>query len=278
MQQRIAGIDGLRAIAVIFVIIEHRLIHPFLGRAAGVGEIGVAVFFVISGFLITSILIKEKSKETSFFEKIIRFYTHRFLRIFPIYYLTITVGVILGLHWFRDSNPVWFYTYTINIFIALQDAWIDRRVSHFWSLCVEEQFYLLWPFAVLLISNKFLLKLIIMVISIGLFVVIFQPLFNLDKVTIYVLPFQHCFALGVGALLAYCHEFHYELAKKIKVNQVAVYLILTAILFFMFLSFAPERITHLSQFMMFWAVDIATAILIHGMWAGQLPVFTTFME
>jgi len=143
--KRIYGIDGLRAIAVLFTVIQHYIISYYFRSESILGSLGVSIFFVISGFLITSILLKQKQENVSNKEKFIKFYTRRSLRIFPIYYLTISICILSGLYWFRNINPFWYYGYAINIFIAIQNnGWIGYA-GHLWSLAVEEQFYLVWP-------------------------------------------------------------------------------------------------------------------------------------
>lgn len=132
-------IDGLRCIAILFVFINHVVPHsgeiaPFLGSA------GVDLFFVISGFLITSILL---ASEGSFGDAYKRFIGRRTLRIFPVYYLTIFALFLL------DSSLKGRMPYLLTYsYIYAPDFKIDY-LSPLWSLCVEEQFYLLWPFLVL---------------------------------------------------------------------------------------------------------------------------------
>ena len=116
------------------------------------GWIGVDLFFVLSGFLITSILLDTKA-QPHFFRN---FYVRRTLRIFPLYYAILVATLVLPpLLWSGAADSKlfsviaarapWFWTYTANIDIALHDWEIAGVLGHFWSLAVEEQFYLLWP-------------------------------------------------------------------------------------------------------------------------------------
>jgi peptidoglycan/LPS O-acetylase OafA/YrhL len=135
-------IDGLRAVAIGFVLIEH--FGSALGHRITAGYYGVDLFFVISGFLITNILL---SSRKTFLRSYRDFVGRRTLRIFPIYYLTLAVLFAVGYQPCRDSI-VYLATYTFNY------AWIRYQIptgalSHFWSLAVEEQFYLFWPLFVL---------------------------------------------------------------------------------------------------------------------------------
>lgn len=144
----IKQLDGLRALAVISVMLFH-LGVPFFSA----GWLGVPMFFVLSGFLITGILINNKEKTHRFKN----FYIRRSLRIFPLYYFYILVVFLfcayLGV---ADTNPWWWYlTYTQNYFYSLNNfRYVSgQELGHTWSLAVEEQFYLLWPVVVLLCSR-----------------------------------------------------------------------------------------------------------------------------
>lgn len=141
-------IDGLRFIAISLVLLEH--FAMFIGRPLFAGFYGVDLFFVISGFLITTILIRENN--SSFFRNYINFLGRRTLRIFPVYYLTL---IIL---WLLDVDVVREYifnllTYTFNYAIVFYQI-PPSLVNHLWSLCVEEQFYLFWPFFAIGFKNR----------------------------------------------------------------------------------------------------------------------------
>jgi peptidoglycan/LPS O-acetylase OafA/YrhL len=140
-------INGLRFIAIFLVLLEH--FAPFIGRPIFAGFYGVDLFFVISGFLVTLVLLK--TKEQKFRKNYFHFIGRRTLRIFPIYYLTILILWIINapyIHYFLTS----LLTYSFNYSIA--STHLQMPMSPFWSLCVEEQFYLFWPFIVLSLKNK----------------------------------------------------------------------------------------------------------------------------
>ena len=148
----IPSLDGLRAISILLVITFHLIGgERFNGAFAGLGNLGVRVFFVISGFLITGLLLKEMEKTGSINLK--KFYVRRALRIFPaFYFLLATIGVCsaAGLVQLQRWDLIEAATYTINYF----PGWSNSiYVRHIWSLAVEEQFYLLWP-AVLLTAGR----------------------------------------------------------------------------------------------------------------------------
>ena len=153
---RIKSLDGLRALSIILVIVSHLVgIRGFFipvpaGRVFELGELGVRVFFVISGFLITSILLKELTQSHKI--DLPRFYFRRTLRIFPPYYLFLLALAIAGAIGFITLNPgdlAHALTYTSNY--HQQRSWL---VGHTWSLAVEEQFYILWPAALLLLGKR----------------------------------------------------------------------------------------------------------------------------
>jgi peptidoglycan/LPS O-acetylase OafA/YrhL len=148
---RIAGLDGLRAFSIALVLLAHLIgtrnfdPPPILVRALELfhlGPLGVRIFFVISGFLITSLLIEEEARTGTI--SLRRFYFRRTLRIFPPYYLFILVIVLLewrGLLSLQSGDVGHALTYTTNY--HRDRSW---HIGHAWSLAVEEQFYILWPF------------------------------------------------------------------------------------------------------------------------------------
>jgi peptidoglycan/LPS O-acetylase OafA/YrhL len=145
--QYIPKLDGLRAISIGLVLIEH-----FLWTGHGLGSLGVTIFFVISGYLITSILISYDQK-MSVRNAAIKFYWRRSLRLFPTYYLTIAICLFFNLAGMR-SLWIWSCLYLMNVKVALDGHW--NNASHFWSLAIEEQFYIFWFFVVVVISRRFL--------------------------------------------------------------------------------------------------------------------------
>lgn len=149
MVGKIKGLDGLRAISVLLVIMSHAEAWQTLGitssaiRSALSAQTGVSVFFVLSGFLITYLLMKEKEATGKI--DVIAFIKRRALRIFPLYYLAIFFLWYMS-YTGKASIPscsfAYALTYTIN-FYPKECAY--SAMSHFWSLSVEEHFYLFWP-------------------------------------------------------------------------------------------------------------------------------------
>jgi peptidoglycan/LPS O-acetylase OafA/YrhL len=145
---RFGSLDGLRALSVAAVIWHHSGGGMVASEWAQHGHHGVTLFFAISGFLITTLLLREKDRHGVI--DLRAFYVRRALRIFPLYYAVLLIYVVLVFALERNtkvgqdffSNLVYFVSYTSNWFVAL-----DGRVIFYfsWSLAAEEQFYLVWP-------------------------------------------------------------------------------------------------------------------------------------
>lgn len=212
---RIKGLDGLRAIAFLLVFFFH-------AHWLQVGWVGVQLFFVLSGFLITGILIdmKERLSGLPYF---VKFYGRRLLRIFPLYYFYLFV-MTLAVLWmgfihfmpkymalFKDQVP-YAALYVYNFYAASSRfQQYTNFLTHFWSLAVEEQFYLFWPLLILLTPKG---KYKPVFISVVIFSALFRgwiltrdasamPAFlNEDPFAIInVMPFSHLDAFALGALL-----------------------------------------------------------------------------
>jgi peptidoglycan/LPS O-acetylase OafA/YrhL len=149
----------MRAVAVLAVIGFHL-------QYVGAGWAGVQMFFVLSGFLITSILIADKQYPIAFYLK--RFYWRRSLRIFPLYFAFIGLIGIMALSdgpaaAFRQQWP-YLLTYTFNYRRFLPNYIAQRYWGHLWSLSVEEQFYLLWPALIYFVPRRALGRLLVTVV------------------------------------------------------------------------------------------------------------------
>lgn len=154
-EKRFGSLDGLRAISVVAVVWHHTAPNWVKGAWAHFGAQGVTLFFAISGFLITTLLLRERERTGGIDIK--AFYLRRTLRIFPLYYGVLLLYIALVILLERNTpagraffdNLIYFATYTSNIFVDL-----DGRVIFYfaWSLAAEEQFYLIWP-SILLIAG-----------------------------------------------------------------------------------------------------------------------------
>jgi len=209
-------IDGLRCFAVLGVLIWHfiRFDNVYVGRIPF--GYGVDLFFIISGFLITKILLinKEKieRKETSIKAVLKSFYLRRTLRIFPIYYLTIFYLLIIN---FQNTRQVWRWlvTYTTNFYLSFDYPYIGS-FNHLWSLAVEEQFYLFWPVLIFLVPRKYTLGTIISVITGALLFKVFYFVSFGNSTAINALTISCADSLGFGALIAYLSLYKVNLLNK----------------------------------------------------------------
>lgn len=174
----------------------------FLVAETLAGHLGVRLFFVLSGFLITRILIDvREDRGFQIRTALTSFYIRRLLRIVPAYFLLLFTAFALGA--VEETGTIkWFVTYLANFLYAIRDAWNPWVLGHTWTLSIEEQFYALWPLIVFLAPRGRLQLLCWIVIAISLafrfyFPVTFEPSLARD-----LLPPASMDALGAGSLLA----------------------------------------------------------------------------
>lgn len=162
------ALDVLRGLAICFVVFYHNFGSLSFFRF---GWMGVDLFFVLSGYLITDLLLK--SRENKFFFR--NFYIRRILRIFPLYYLVLLLFFTLAPIIFSQQGPgttfsyyndnkTYFWTYFQNWLLVEKGAPPVPFMAHFWSLAVEEQFYMLWPVIVFFVKPNSRLKKVILVL------------------------------------------------------------------------------------------------------------------
>jgi peptidoglycan/LPS O-acetylase OafA/YrhL len=214
--ERVRALDGVRGLAILLVLLFHfssyghglppastavdRMFHV-LTRSCWVG---VDLFFVLSGFLITGILYDSRTSAHYFRN----FYARRVLRICPLYYGTLVVFFLVLPRLVPDSDSlralqrdeVWYWSYLSNINIARNGwRWYDS-LGHFWSLAVEEQFYLVWPVVVLFFRRATVIRVCLwciggsLIARVALILAGYQP-------AAYVLTPARMDALAVGAIL-----------------------------------------------------------------------------
>lgn len=149
-------IDALRAIAVTAVMLSHW--EPQWFKVINWGMLGVYLFFTISGYLITGILIKQESSGGI---KVADFYIKRALRIWPIYFIAL---VILYFGWteFDRGHILWQALFASNILSGMEGKIVFP--AHFWSIAVEQQFYLLWPFVIIFFRKRLALLCVAMIV------------------------------------------------------------------------------------------------------------------
>jgi peptidoglycan/LPS O-acetylase OafA/YrhL len=195
-------LDGLRALCVAAVAWSHWRAYFGLPQQIFPGaELGVETFFVLSGFLITGILLDNRSQG---WRPLVlkQFYIRRFLRIFPVFYVVLALALLLDATGIR-STWMWHAGYASNIYFYFH-GWLGS-LSHFWSLAVEEQFYIVWPLFILAIPARWLPPGILLTMLAAPVYAIYMTANHpgVSWITPSVLT-PSCFsALGMGALVAY---------------------------------------------------------------------------
>jgi len=211
------SLTSFRFFAFLAVFLFHQLVFPM-------GYLGVQAFFVLSGFLLTTILVELKSDQPvkNYF---LSFYGRRALRIFPVYYAyLLIVGLALAFLYFpqlKSDIPVvnrfyqqlpWAASYTYNFFHASDTFKHTYLLTHFWSLAVEEQFYLLWPIVIYFTPKEKLKQVLLIIIAMGPLLrwltgelVMSDAISWLGKdagLVVYALPFSHMDAFAIGGFFA----------------------------------------------------------------------------
>lgn len=256
-------LDPLRAFAVFFVLIEHWVPGTYWFKIFPFGMSGVTLFFVLSGFLITRILLRSRKKAESLnqnkFHSLKQFYIRRTLRIFPIYYITIFILLIFNTNNIKKIF-IWFLTYNSNIYFYLIQNWAGS-LSHLWTLAVEEQFYVIWPFIMLFIPKKYLFRTIVLIILTGpVFRIVLFLFSNLSNASdfIHILTPSCMDSFGLGALLAYAMIFNLKITDFIK-SKLRLISIGCIILIFILL-FTEENI--FSVFLFRFCVSVISLLII----------------
>ncbi len=204
-QNHINQLDGLRAIAIMLVLLVHGGMYYILNSVHGRsvwtdivvnGRSGVDLFFVLSGFLITGILIDTSGRKDYF----ARFYWRRALRIWPLYYAFLAVALLIHPRPFSSLGVMPFALYYRNFLGA--DHASDIYFGQYWSLCVEEQFYLVWPLLIKLCPSRFRIWLTVFLIGLAFYLRVLLLGHGMDSYIVYRLPFCRMDSLAIGAAVA----------------------------------------------------------------------------
>ncbi|MDX2263850.1 MAG: acyltransferase [Hyphomicrobiales bacterium] len=206
-EARFAEFDGVRGVAIALTLLSNTVVVAWDAgagaklwiAAAGAGWIGVQLFFVLSGFLITGILLEARG-EAHYFRN---FYARRALRILPVYVATLlAAGAInwAGLN-APTHHPACYWLFVSNICIAATGEW-DALLGVTWSLAVEEQFYILWPFLVAFVAPRRFIHATVAVIVLTFAARFAMLALGYSAASLYVLPLTRFDGLAAGALCA----------------------------------------------------------------------------
>ena len=161
-------------------------------------------FFVLSGFLITGILLDARESarrgSVSYATALARFYGRRAVRILPLYFLIVGVTWLLGMHATRQAIGS-LVTFTYNLHL-MQQGWWDEHMAHFWSLSVEQQFYLVWPWPILFMPRRFLWPTAVAMLGVGELTRYWYVANQDAGLGMWVSPLASADALGLGAVIA----------------------------------------------------------------------------
>lgn len=235
-QARIPELDGLRGLAIIMVLVCHfaewgdyqgvNILIRILLAISFLGFTGVDLFFVLSGFLICGILLD--NRDSLNYYKV--FYIRRSLRVFPLYYALLTFFSLIVLasahdvldtpEWlFGFQFPAWaYFAYTQNIFMSISNSWGISTLAPTWSLAVEEQFYLTFPFIARFLPKKYLVPLLLVgVASAILFRMLISTFYPENVYAIALLAPARADSLLIGALAAIA--IRSEMARNYLINH-----------------------------------------------------------
>jgi len=199
MKKYFPQLDGLRAIAAGMVLTHHywpKSVEIDLSR----GRLGVDLFFVLSGYLITRSLLSSRDRET--FEPtdaLKSFQKRRFLRIVPLYYVTLLLACYLPYE--RTTALIWHALFLSNILFVVRHSYVSAA-GHLWALAIDQQFYLLWPLAVLFVARRRVAASGYAMIACGLIFRVCCLVFGWSEITRNVMTFTAFESLGSGAVLA----------------------------------------------------------------------------
>lgn len=244
----IPALDGIRGLAALIVVGFHFFQDTPAGRTGLVslfrptvfiGQTGVDLFFVLSGFLISGILLAMKGTPRAWSI----FYARRALRIFPLYYgvlfLLCIVSVFVLKHPSELAGTWWYWIYAQNLrttFVPHLSDGFPPQLSpgHFWSLAVEEQFYLFWPVIVFLLDRKWLVRVLLGLVGVSL---VAQVSLRLAHLSTFYFTLTRMDGLAMGALLAIVWEGGNGLPR---IRRPARYVLAVTVPMFLCMQFAPS--------------------------------------
>jgi len=262
-REYLPALDGIRGIAIILVMLYHftipfqlsehlNIIDGLLAAFLQIGWVGVDLFFVLSGFLITGILYDTAGKDNY----LKNFFVRRFLRIFPLYYLMLFVLIVFIPNYIPSlasktdqmvENQFWFWSYLINWRISYLGTFEDIQGGYMWSLALEEQFYLIWPFFILFFKKKVVSSCFILLIVFA-FLRLVMLLNGVSATSIYTMTFTHLDALLAGSIIAVARKEEILKQRHFKALSilcfVSVFVVLAVLVFTGKFIFYQKAVAH----------------------------------
>ena len=256
VRSHVPALDGVRGVAILAVIVYHAARNlqyagrgeQLVERVINSGWIGVDLFFVLSGFLITSILLETK-RGHAFFRC---FYARRVLRIVPLYLALVVLALAIAPAWglatpgqavrLRAART-WYWTHSVNVLIA-RAGWSATpwHTGHLWSLSVEEQFYVLWPVIVFMIERRTLAQLCVAIMVVVAVLRLWLVSTFGPSTAVYVLLPTRMDALTTGALIATFIEepAQWAIARRAVSPVAATTIVVLGLIFFRESSLDPS--------------------------------------
>jgi len=267
------ALDGLRGLAILLVVFYHNF--DFINYSV-FGWIGVDLFFVLSGYLITTILLNSVNSPSY----LKNFYIKRVLRIFPLYYLALILFLIilplLGFYrkemQFYIDHQWWFWFYLQNWLLSFRFPTVGNFLNHFWSLGVEEQFYLVWPFVILWLRKP--KKLLVFILFLLFFLLIARSVIwmyhfpHFNYTTFY--AFTRIDGICIGCLIALLHKINYNFLR----HKMAIVVTILAILNFGFYFLTQYGDYPYLAFVGFTTFAGMFGLLLHEAVSGDTKVIT----
>lgn len=282
----VPALDGIRGIAVLLVILIHTFTLQnttppvsYITRFAAIGWLGVDLFFVLSGFLITAILLRTNPTVRDARNFIMR----RALRTWPLYYAVLFLALyvlrftpIYASTGLNDAyrNQLWFHLHASNILFSLRQSWSANCLSHFWSLAVEEQFYLVWPFVVLPLRGRLVPWACLALIATAILTKCLLLWNGAGMLPIFASTPAKADALAFGALAAWFHHHYGPARRTLALSLLAAALTVVMTYTVATGEFPPGKPFHAYAL---WAVELAFACGIYLM-LTRTPVLTPLLS